>query len=210
MARSSASPLQPSHAERRALLSRHFVDAVEPLLEAGEQYADISVERLIKAVDISRSTFYVYFEDKGELLSAMAEDVTRDLADAGSAWFELAHDAGKDGLREALRPLFDTYRRHQALLGAVSEVASYDARVRERHLALVQTAISGLERHLIDAQAAGAAAPELDPRRTAAWLTWMHERGLHQLAAPASPEEAGRLLDAMTDLVWRALYSGYR
>jgi hypothetical protein len=32
--------------------------ALEPLLEAGESYADLSVERLIQAADISCSTFY--------------------------------------------------------------------------------------------------------------------------------------------------------
>lgn len=204
-----ARPLQPPREERRQLLSRHFVQAVEPLLEAGEAYADISVERLITAVDISRSTFYVYFDDKGELLRAMGEDVTRDLSEAGSSWFELATDATKDDLRQALRPLFDTYRRHQTLLGAITEAASYDARVREQHLALVAEAVGELENHIRAQQRAGAAAPELDPRRTAQWLTWMHERGLYQMVATASAAESRKLLDAMTDLVWRTLYEGY-
>jgi len=205
-----ARPLQPPREERRSLLARHFVEAVEPLLEAGESYSEISVERLITAVDISRSTFYVYFDDKGDLLRAMAEDVTRDLAEAGSSWFELPTDATKDDLRNALRPLFDTYRRHQTLLGAITEAASYDARVREQHLLLVAEAVAGLEDHIKTQQRAGAAAPELDPVRTAKWLTWMHERGLYQMVGQASAAEVRRLLDAMTDLVWRTLYAGYR
>lgn len=204
-----ARPLQPLREERRELLATHFVRAVEPMLEAGESYADISVERLITAVDISRSTFYVYFDDKGDLLRAMAEDVTRDLAEAGASWFELPTDATKDDLRQALRPLFDTYRRHQTLLGAITEAAGYDPRVREQHLALVEEAVNGLEGHIKTQQRAGAAAPELDARRTAKWLTWMHERGLYQMVASASAAETRKLLDAMTDLVWRTLYEGY-
>ena len=84
-----AKPLQPPREERRALLARHFVEVVEPLLEAGESYADLSVERLITEVDISRSTFYVYFDDKGDLLSAMGQDVTVEFSEAGQAWFNL-------------------------------------------------------------------------------------------------------------------------
>ena len=38
----------------------------------------------------------------------------------------------------------------------------------------------------------------------------MIERGLYQLVSPASDREAARLLDSLTDLVWRALYAGYR
>lgn len=179
------------------------------MLEGGESYADISVERLITAVNISRSTFYVYFDDKGDLLRAMAEDVTRDLAEAGSSWFELPTDATRDDLRQALRPLFDTYRRHQTLLGAITEAASYDPRVREQHLALVDEAVRGLEGHIKTQQRAGAAPPDLDARRTAKWLTWMHERGLYQMVATASPAESRKLLDSMADLVWRTLYAGY-
>jgi AcrR family transcriptional regulator len=205
----SSRPLQPPREVRRALLARYFVDAVEPWLEAGESYADISVERLITTVDISRSTFYVYFDDKGDLLGAMAEDVTRDLAEAGSAWFDLATDATKRDLRDALGQLFATYRRHQTLLGAITESAAFDARVRERHLALIDRAVQGLESHIKEHQAAGAAAPDLDARRTAQWLTWMYERALYQLVGQATKPEARKLLDAATDLVWRALYAGY-
>jgi AcrR family transcriptional regulator len=203
-------PLQPPREERRALLARYFVEAVEPMLEAGEAYSDISVERLITSVEISRSTFYVYFDDKGDLLRAMAEDVTRDLAEAGAEWFGLSPTASKADLRDALRPLFDTYRRHQTLLGAITEAASYDARVREQHLALIEVAVTGLRDHIKGQQKAGTAAPELDAQRTARWLVWMLERGLHQLVAPATPAEVRRLLDSMTEFCWRALYAGYR
>ncbi|PTL60155.1 TetR/AcrR family transcriptional regulator [Paraconexibacter algicola] len=206
----SPRPLQqPPRAERRTLLARHFVEAVEPLLEAGETYADISVERLIKAVDISRSTFYVYFDDKGDLLGAMAQDVTRDLAEAGSGWFEFPVDATKDDLREAIRPLFETYRRHQLLLGAITEAAAYDPRVREQHLALVGQAVDGLKAQIQLQQRAGGAPAELDAQRTALWLTWMHERGLYQMVPSASAREVHKLLDAMVDLVWRTLYAGF-
>ena len=210
MARRESKPLQPTREARRSQLARLFVDEVEPLLEAGESYADISVERLIKAVDISRSTFYVYFDDKGDLLRAMVEDVTRDLVEAGTSWFELPPDADKRGLAAGLKPLFDAYHRHQKLLGAITETAAYDPRIREQHQALVDRAVSELTRHIRAQQRLGTAAPELDPVRTAKWLVWMLERGLYQLVAPAKPAEVKRLLKTMTDLVWRALYDGHR
>jgi TetR/AcrR family transcriptional regulator, ethionamide resistance regulator len=210
MSQTTARPLQPGHAERLARLRRHFIEVVEPLLEAGAAYADLSVERLIQAADISRSTFYVYFDDKGDLLGAMVVDITADLAEAGASWFEFAPDGTRDDLREALRPLFDTYRRHKTILGAVSEAAAYDARVREQHGLLVERAVSELSAHIAGQQRLGAAAPELHARRTAQWLVWMLERGFYQLVAAAEPAAAEDLLDTMTDIAWRTLYAGFR
>src|SRR6516225_2261443 len=75
------------------MLSRHFVSVVENLVENGVRYADLSVEAIITAGGISRSTFYVYFDDKGDLLVAMAQDVISDL---------LADDDEVEGQLEAL------------------------------------------------------------------------------------------------------------
>ena len=203
-------PLQPDKEERRARLVGYFTTAVEELMAGGETYADLSVERLINAVDVSRSTFYAYFGDKSELLRAMGEDVTLDLAQAGAHWFELPTSGSKKDLGEALRPLFETYRQHQMVLRAITEAASYDAGIRELHQALVERAASGLESHIAAAQKAKTAAKELDSRRTALWLVWMLERGLHQLVASADEKEVDGLLGSMTDLVWRTLYEGSR
>ena len=204
-----AKPLQPDKEERRARLARLFGAELEPLLAAGESYSDITVERLITTVDISRSTFYIYFDDKGDLLKAIGEDVTLDLATAGAHWFELPIDADRADLRAALVPLFDTYRKHRQVLQAITEAASYDATIRALHLALVERASTGLADHLRVQQAAGAVPAELDPEGSARWLVWMLERGLYQLYGPSDAKAGEQLLDTITALVWRALYEGH-
>ena len=187
---------------RRARLSRRVLDVVEPLLEEGTSYADLSVEQIIKEVGIARSTFYVYYKDKGDLLEAMAQDITADLRVAGAAWFTFEPDRSRDELREALTPLFDTYRRHRTVLGAIVEAAAYDPRIRARHAELVEAAVGGLSEHI-----AAQTGTSLDPRLTAEWLVVMFERGLYLLVAPAEGERVEQLLGAATDLVWRLLYA---
>jgi AcrR family transcriptional regulator len=201
MATRTSKPLQPSKDQRRVALARYFSEAVEPLLAAGESFSDISVERLITSVDISRSTFYTYFDDKGDLLKAIGEDVTVDLAAAGAHWFELSVTADRADLRESLVPLFHTYRRHQWVLQAITEAAL--------HLALVERAATGLAEHLRVQLAAGAVPTGLDADLTSRWLVWMLERGLYQMVAPAGPDKAEQLLNALTGLVWRMLYEGH-
>ena len=197
-------------ADRRDLLSRRLIAIVEPLIEAGDGYGELSVERIIRAAGISRSTFYSYFNDKADLLGAMAQHVVADVLDTGDSWWNLPGDAGPDELREALRPPIDAYRRHSTLLGAVVEAAANDGGAREQLNRLVGGAADALAKHIRECQRAGTAAPDLDPARTARWLIWMIERGLYQLVSSADDREAKRLLDSLTELVWRGLYAGYR
>jgi AcrR family transcriptional regulator len=203
-------PLRPSRDERRALLSRYFLTVVEPMLEAGEDYADLSVARLIKAANVSRSTFYAYFKDKGELLAAMASDMVADISEHGASWWEFPADGSRDDLRRALLPAIEAFRQHRAMFGAVLAAAGYDPVVRGRRRWLIDDTAAALASHISAGQGAGTIAPDLDPERTAALLIRMIEAGLTDLAGPAAPDEAERVIDAITDVLWRTLYAGPR
>jgi AcrR family transcriptional regulator len=198
--------LQLSHLQRRGMLSRHFVGLVEQLVTDAGSYADLSVEAIITAGGISRSTFYVYFADKGDLLVAMAQDVIGDLVAAGTRWWELPVDATRDDLHRALRAPIDTYRKHRTILATVVETAAYDPKVREQQQLMIDQVVSALAGYIADAQRVGAVEATLDASRTAQWMVWMFERGLHQLIGAADDDETDLLHHALTDIVWRVIY----
>jgi AcrR family transcriptional regulator len=199
-------PLQLSRAQRRSMLTRHLVSVVEELVENGVRYADLSVESIITAGGISRSTFYVYFEDKGHLLVAMAQDVIGDLLADGASWWDLPVGATREDLHKALRVPIDTYRKHRTILGTIAETAAYDPRAQEQQQNLIGQVVTALTTYIGDAQQAGVADAELDPARTAQWLIWMIERGLYQLVGTADDEEVERQLDSLVEIVWRVVY----
>jgi AcrR family transcriptional regulator len=207
---SAAKPFQVSRPQRRTMLSRHLASIVENLVGAGDSYAELSVERIITAGGISRSTFYSYFDDKGDLLVAMAREVIGDLVGVGHAWWDLPPDATKLDLREALRLPVDTYRAHRTIFGAVVETAAYDARVREQQQSLIDQVVASLAAHIGAAQKAGTADSTVDPKRGAQWTVWMLEHGLYQLVSSADETEVEQLLIAVTDMIWRIFYAGYR
>jgi TetR/AcrR family transcriptional regulator, ethionamide resistance regulator len=196
--------------QRRNSVRAELLGAVESLIESGDSYTELSVERLVEEAGISRSTFYVYFEDKGDLLRGLSEDVVIAMAETAHGWWSLPADATKADVRKALRDVFDTYRAHRAVFGAVVDTAPYDPGVRSQFGALVSGLIAELTAHIRDGQRDGYVNAGLDPARTAAWLTWMAERGLHQLVATASAGEAGLLVDSLTEIVWNTLYAGTR
>lgn len=201
---------QSSRSERRDEARRRLLGVVEKLLEDGESFTEISVERLVSEAGMSRSTFYVYFEDKGDLLRAWFAEITAELSDAASGWLTLGADATRDDLRAALERVVKTYHPHTTLMAATYDAAAYDTSVRELVEAMMDGNVGGLRKHIKTGQAGGFVDPSLPAAQTAAWLTWMAERGLHQLVRTASPAELEKLIDAYTGIVWNTLYAPTR
>ncbi len=201
---------QSSRARRREEIRDRLGAAAELLMADGESYTELSVERIVREAGISRATFYVYFEDKGDLLRALAEDFIDRMLEASAAWWSLPNDATRIDLRGAMTTIIDAYQPHKVVMAAVVEVASYDAALRELFGDLLSKTIAAVAQHIAAGQTAGYVEKALDPERTAAWLTWMAERGLYQLVAPATPATVEKLLDAMTDIVWNTLYANTR
>lgn len=197
-----------TRAVHRDQIVARLLAAVEHFLESGESYTEVSVERLVVQAGISRSTFYVYFENKGDLLRALTADVMTDIMGAAARWWELPPGSAREEVGDALLSLIDAYRPHQLLMAAVVDVSSYDVTVREAYTHLVEQAVAGVAEHIEAGQEQGSVRPEIDAQPTAAWLTWMAERGLQQLVRPSSDAQLHRLGDALTTIVWNSLYEG--
>ncbi len=195
-----------NRAQRREEVRRRLLTVVEDLLRSGESYAEISVERLVTEAKLSRSTFYVYFEDKGDLLRAWFNQVIEELDKAASLWWKLDGNATRNDLRVALGEIVSSYRPHTTLMAALYDMSSYDTTVREQVTAMMDRNAAGLRSHIRRGQKAGWIDPSLLPAETAAWLTWMAERGQHQMVRTADDAELERLLDAYADIVWFTLY----
>jgi TetR/AcrR family transcriptional regulator, ethionamide resistance regulator len=201
---------QSSRAARRDEMRNRLLGVVERLLEDGESYTELSVERLVGEAKMSRSTFYVYFEDKGDLLSAWFGEITEEIENAARDWWALDAGATRDDLRAALSKIVKTYKPHTTLMAAVYDAAAYDPGVRELVEGMMSWNVAGLRNHIKAGQKAGFIDPDLLPQQTAAWLQWMAERGLHQLVRNAGPAEVERLIDAYTSIVWNTLYAPAR
>lgn len=200
-----AEPLDRRHIERRELISRWLLPAVERLLET-QTYPSLTVDQMVAEAELSRSTFYNYFEDKSDLLRALAGDVMSTIVDATRMWWMLAPSGTKDEFHAALSHLFAIYSPHTTLMRAVAESISHDARVREEFLAYMASGQAGIADYIRAGQQAGVLRAELDAEAAATWLTWMMERGLSQLSLRSGNYEPERVLTAVVDILWKALH----
>lgn len=199
-----------SRIRRREDIQARMLASVEELLGAGENLTRLSVERLTAAAGVPRSTFYVYFADKGELLISWLGQITHELEDAAAAWWRLDGSSERPDLRAALAAIVHAYQPHGVLMGAVYDAASYDDELRAEIDTITARNSGGLRRHIVAGQRGGWVDTDLPARETAGWLMCMAARGQHKLVADADPDDTEVYIDALTDIVWNSLYAPTR
>ena len=197
---------QAKRQERRGQIERRLLDATERLMRDGASFTELSVDRLSTAAGMSRANFYVYFEDKGDLLRRLAGQVFGDLAGGAERWWSVAWRHNPEDVRAAMAAIITSYRRHQPVLVALNEMAGYDPLVAATYRDLLAGISARLAQVIEDGQADGSIRPGLPAATTASVLSWMVERACQQ-NLPTKP--AGydvELATALTEIVWAALY----
>jgi TetR/AcrR family transcriptional regulator, ethionamide resistance regulator len=194
------------YAARRHEITQRILPIVEQRLSAGGSYVTLKVEEILQDASLSRSSFYRYFKDKNELLLALIEPVLDDVRAAAIRPLARTSAPTKAELQADLAANFEVYRPHIPLLNALVEVSYSDPDIRARFqqgFAGVQETIAS---HIADGQAAGFIRSDLRPTETAAWITWMAERGMTQLVAPADDTAQAKLAESVGAIVWHTLY----
>lgn len=204
--------LEDIERDRQALKREEVVyrllPVVEGLLKEGDSYSALKVEQIIGRAGMARSTFYRYFDDKAALLLALSEPALADVVMAARGPWELGPDATREDLEQAMRATIAVYQPHIALLNAMIELSAYNPAVGDRYLAGFEVARAFIADKIRDGQTGGYMRADLIPDETAAWLTWMAERGMARLIPNADSQQIDRLVAAFTSLLWHAVYVG--
>lgn len=197
---------QANRQERREQIERLLLDATERLMADGASFTELSVDRLATEAGISRASFYVYFEDKGDLLRRLTGQVFDDLAAAAERWWGVSGRRDPADVLAAMTALVATYRHHQPLLVALNEMAGYDAAVGATYREILAAIATRLAAVINAGQDGGFIRRELSAQTAATSLTWMVERTCQQ-TLPGTPESGdGELAATLTQIIWGALY----
>src|SRR5882757_6677085 len=87
-----------ARADRKSEIEERLSQAIDVLVTEGEKFTELSVERLVNQAGMARSTFYVYFEDKGALLRALGAHVLHGIYDGARPWLEKGAQATRDDI----------------------------------------------------------------------------------------------------------------
>lgn len=198
---------QANRQQRRERIERQLLDATDRLMAEGASFTELSVDRLATEAGISRASFYIYFEDKGDLLRRLAAQVFGDLTDDAAQWWTVAGRRDPTDIHASMTRLIASYRRHQPVLIALNEMAAYDALVGQTYRDLL-TGIGAQFTSVIEAgQADGSIRSELLAAPTASSLVWMVERSCQQNLPVQPASYDAELAIALTEIIRGALYT---
>ena len=192
-----------SSTPKRAAVQAAVLRATEDLLAEGASWAELGVERIASGAGISRTAFYFYFRDKGELLLRLTEDVTAELYVEADRWF---HGEGEPEalVRDALGKIAALYRAHGMLLRVIVEVSTYDEQVGAGWRTIIDRFVAATRERIETEQAAGRA-HTMPVEATAFSLVWMTERTLYQQLQQGRFEDE-EVVDALACIWLRAVY----
>jgi AcrR family transcriptional regulator len=156
----------------RAELDDRVLAAVERLLDEGLKYTEISVARIIEEAGIARSTFYVHFRDKTDLLKRLAGTLRQNLFDVANDWRREGAGRGLDSLTAMFTKVVALHRQHAAVMAAFVETAAYDNEIRNFHSSVLE-AIEATVREKLEAdQAAGRTDPGVSAVAAGRFIIW--------------------------------------
>src|SRR5438552_10707250 len=196
------------HEARKRELVERILPLVEELLEAAGGYVHLKVEDILQNAGLSRSTFYRYFKDKNELLLALSEPALREIRTAALRTWALGPDVTFAQFEAELYRTMEAYRPHVALMNALVEVSTYDARVKELFGGFFAGLRAAIAAHIRLEQRRGLVRPGVDAAAAAGWITWMAERGMNQLVPSADAATRRALATSMATIVWHGVYHG--
>jgi AcrR family transcriptional regulator len=177
------------------------------LVDAGSTFTELSVERLVAEAGMSRSTFYVYFEDKGALLLALESASMRSFYDGARTWIDHGPGVTREHVRAGMREVLARFAEAATIMRAVAETAVYDAAVRDQYDAAVQDYIRRVRRLIVEGRKTGEVR-DVHPQATATALGWMLERTSQRCVPGASSKQLDELAEGLADVVWSTLYDG--
>jgi TetR/AcrR family transcriptional regulator, ethionamide resistance regulator len=197
---------QASRQERRERIEGQLLEATDRLMAEGASFTELSVDRLATEAGISRASFYIYFEDKGDLLRRLATRVFADLADAAERWWGVSERRDPADVLAAMTGIVASYRRHQPLLIALNEMAAYDPLVGATYTEILTGIAARMTVVIEQGQRDGAIRPTLSAATTASTLTWMVERACQQNLPSRPTSYDTELARTLTEITWGALY----
>lgn len=177
--------------------------AAKRLLAGGASVSSLSADRIVAEAGMSRATFYLHFRDKGELVTALAEDQVA-WRDTIGAEVLSDPDLTRDAVHAMLTEIVGRWVENRAVLAAIIEVAEYDPAMAETWrtamLEVAEVAAEQFRRRWADQ-------PEHpDPAAIAEIFTWMFERSCHQMLR--DPARQAEVADGLTEVIWRVLAAG--
>lgn len=160
------------HAARSAATRAQVISALERLIDSGEAYSEISVQRILEEAGVSRATFYAHFPGKADVLVSLTDDLRESLLALAQLWEPAGEEDGAERFAGFFEEVLKIHRGHQKVLTAVREAAAYESAVGDFYTADLEGFDEAVLRTLLSEQAAGSTTADLDAVAASRIIVW--------------------------------------
>ena len=185
--------------------------AVAEILQAAEDFLrerpfrELSVDEVMARTSLSRSSFYVYFRDRHDLLLRLIQEIGDALMQMADRWLTGTGDPRADA-RAALEGLSAVYSEHGIVMRAIADAARVDPQVEHFYEDLIDRFVVANTAHIAEEIATGRI-PPMDPGETARALVWASEAYLVRTLGTVPPRQPREQVVETLSAIWvRVLY----
>jgi AcrR family transcriptional regulator len=191
---------------RRVELGERILEAVSRLEEQDEPFTTVSIEKIAVEAGMGRSTFYLYFQDKTELLMVWFTAIAAEIHAVNRGWAAIDRSVVKADVHRLLEETVAVYRSNAVALSIIFDATSYDPIIRELVARAMAADAQVMAKHIRLGQKQGWIHQDVLPRETATWLSWMAQSGGHKLVRLRDESGLADLIGGYTDMIWGSLY----
>lgn len=199
-------PQAPQRRRRRSpeAATAEIVAAAEDFLGA-HPFRELSVDEIMARTSLSRSSFYVYFRDRHDLLLRLVQAIGDELMAMADRWLEGRGDPGSDA-RAALEGLTVVYAEHGAVMRAIADGARTDRDVEQVYEGLLDRFVIASSTHIAE-QIERGEIERIDALETARALVWATEAYLVRTLGSNPPRQPPDVVVETLARIWvRVLY----
>jgi TetR/AcrR family transcriptional regulator, ethionamide resistance regulator len=186
-----------------------ILDATEQLL-ARQRFDELSVADILSSAQVSRASFYFYFESKYVVLGELVRRVVQQALSAAQPWVEEDAESPAHTLRRGTGQGLRLWKEHAPVLRAIVENWRSDEKLTALWVEMMEGFTSAARQRIERDRAVGRAPrTAIDASTLASTLTWMSER-IYYLAAIGHPtfHDEQQVIDVLTEVWLSAIYNG--
>lgn len=167
-------------------------------------YDATSVSRIVEAAEVSRGTFYLYFDSKRDIFGALMDDISSGLVALQTNSWE--GGGGPDRMiRHAIETYVVFYRSHARMMAVLEQLAAYDADCRALRLEMRRAVAQRAELFIGSLQRREVIPATVDPRYAALALTGMVDRFAYVWLILGEELEEEQVVENLTRLWYQAV-----
>jgi AcrR family transcriptional regulator len=190
--------------KRRAETEAAVLAAVDRLLRDGARFTELSVQRIADEAGVARSTFYLCFQDKIDVLLRLTSTLKDDIFAMGEKWSPA--EGGVDGLADIYVRQLAYYRDRAPIMAAIAEVTAYDEAFQDANVQSIRRFAKRISGRLRKEQQAGRLSAEVEPAIAGQVLAWSGEQVIARQVSIGDPANDAKVARELANAQWYGTY----